>query len=309
LQETDHSHDLAAAFDLRLAEEAPGSARAHLKAAEFHLRAKRYAECEEEAAKAIDLDPQGDPRVSDALALVAEAAWKAEDMEKFAATLPRLLAPRYLSRRDAAQQRDLRDREKEIEALTRRLALGSARSVADAVTATDAVAAEPADDGTFTVTRSGSTSGNLVVNISARHMHICRQHLDTLFGPGAELTVYRWLYQPGEFAAEQTVTIIGPRRRAIENVRILGPVRKATQAEVSFTDSVALGVPAPCRPSGKIDGTPGCVLVGPAGVVELKKGVIRAERPGCRAGCDSAPNPPEVRATMCSRASTTPLSA
>ncbi len=124
----------------------------------------------------------------------------------------------------------------------------------------------------------GSYTPNLVVNISARHLHISPQDLTTLFGPGAELTVFRWLYQPGEFAAEQTVTLIGPRRRVIENVRILGPARKHTQVEISATDAVALGVDAPVRPSGKIDGTPGCIVLGPKGMIELKKGVIRAER-------------------------------
>lgn len=119
---------------------------------------------------------------------------------------------------------------------------------------------------------------NLVVNISARHMHISPADLVTLFGPGAELTVFRWLYQPGEFAAEQTVTLIGPRRRVIENVRILGPVRKESQVEISATDAVALGVDAPVRPSGTIDGTPGCLVLGPKGMIELKQGVIRAER-------------------------------
>jgi len=125
---------------------------------------------------------------------------------------------------------------------------------------------------------SAAYTPNLVVNISARHLHITQEDLEKLFGPGAQLTVYRWLYQPGEFAAEQTVTLIGPRRRAIENVRILGPVRKLTQAEVSFTDAVALGIPAPCRPSGKIEGTPGCLILGPKGVLEIPRGVIRAER-------------------------------
>lgn len=119
---------------------------------------------------------------------------------------------------------------------------------------------------------------NLVVNISARHMHISRRDLETLFGPGAELTVYRWLYQPGEFAAEQTVTILGPRRKMIDNVRILGPVRAHSQVEVSFTDSVALGIDVPVRPSGKVDGTPGCVIIGPKGVIEMPQGLIRAER-------------------------------
>lgn len=119
---------------------------------------------------------------------------------------------------------------------------------------------------------------NLVVNISARHLHISQEDLETLFGPGSQLTVYRWLYQPGEFAAEQTVTLIGPRRRVIDNVRILGPVRKSTQVELSNTDAIALGVNAPVRPSGKTQGTPGCIVMGPKGIVQLKEGVIRAER-------------------------------
>ncbi len=119
---------------------------------------------------------------------------------------------------------------------------------------------------------------NLVVNVSARHMHISPADLRTLFGEGAELTVYRWLYQPGEFASEQTVTVIGPRRRAIDGVRILGPIRKESQIEVSGTDAIALGIDAPVRPSGRTPGTPGCLVLGPKGVVELKQGVIRAER-------------------------------
>ena len=135
---------------------------------------------------------------------------------------------------------------------------------------------------------SAAYTPNLVVNISARHVHISPADLEKLFGPGAELTVYRWLYQPGEFAAEQRVTIIGPRRKAIENVRILGPTRKQTQVEVSFTDAVALGVEAPLRPSGKIEGSPGCLILGPAGVLELKEGVIRAERHVHMAPSDAA---------------------
>jgi len=119
---------------------------------------------------------------------------------------------------------------------------------------------------------------NLVVNISARHMHITQADLEKLFGPGAQLTVYRWLYQPGEFASEQTVTVIGPRRRVMENVRILGPVRDHSQIEVSHTDAIALGIEAPVRASGKIDGTPGCLVLGPRGSIEMPRGVIRAER-------------------------------
>ena len=125
---------------------------------------------------------------------------------------------------------------------------------------------------------SAAYTPNLVVNVSARHMHICQADLERLFGPGAELTVYRWLYQPGEFAAEQTVTIIGPRRRMIDKVRILGPVRQRSQIELSFTDAIALGIDAPLRPSGQIDGTPGCLILGPKGSIELTEGVIRAER-------------------------------
>ncbi len=125
---------------------------------------------------------------------------------------------------------------------------------------------------------SAAYSSNLVVNISARHMHITQADLETLFGVGTELSVFRWLYQPGEFAAEQRVTVIGPRRRMIENVRILGPVRDHTQLEVSATDAISLGIDAPCRPSGKIDTTPGCIVLGPKGMIELKQGVIRAER-------------------------------
>jgi len=119
---------------------------------------------------------------------------------------------------------------------------------------------------------------NLVVNVSARHMHICQADLAALFGPGAQLTVYRWLYQPGEFAAEQRVTIVGPRGRAIENMRILGPTRKASQVEISFTDAIALGVEARVRPSGIADGTHGCKIIGPNGEIDMSHGVIRAER-------------------------------
>ena len=86
------------------------------------------------------------------------------------------------------------------------------------------------------------------------------------------------LYQDGFFAAEETVMVVGPRRRMLPTVRILGPTRPESQVELAFTDGISLGIDLPVRASGNIDGTPGCVLVGPKGVVELKKGVIRAER-------------------------------
>ena len=122
----------------------------------------------------------------------------------------------------------------------------------------------------------GPDQPKLVVHASARHMHVCREDLDTLFGPGYELTVDRPLYQEGNFAAKETVTLIGPRSRLISNLRILGPLRSRTQVELAFTDAVSLGLDLPIRLSGDLDGTPGAVLMGPKGVVEMKDGVIRA---------------------------------
>jgi putative phosphotransacetylase len=116
----------------------------------------------------------------------------------------------------------------------------------------------------------------LVVHASARHVHLCREDLDTLFGPGHELTPDKELYQVGNYAAAETVTIIGPRRRPLANVRVLGPLRKDSQAELSFTDAILLGLDVPVRISGDIDGTPGALLMGPKGIVELRRGVIRA---------------------------------
>ncbi len=118
----------------------------------------------------------------------------------------------------------------------------------------------------------------LVVSISARHVHLTDEHVEILFGPGAKLTPMKPLYQDGFFAAEETVAVFGPRRRMLPSVRILGPTRDYSQVELAFTDGISLGIDLPVRASGKIQGTPGCVLVGPQGVVELKQGVIRAER-------------------------------
>lgn len=119
---------------------------------------------------------------------------------------------------------------------------------------------------------------NLVVSISARHVHLSPEHVEVLFGQGHKLTVMKDLYQDGFYAAEETVMVVGPKRRMLPTVRILGPPRGASQVELAFTDGISLGIDLPVRPSGKIDGTPGCVLVGPKGVVDLKQGVIRAER-------------------------------
>jgi putative phosphotransacetylase len=119
---------------------------------------------------------------------------------------------------------------------------------------------------------------NLVVSVSARHVHLTDQDVETLFGPGHKLTVMKDLYQEGYFAAEETVMIVGPKRRMLPTVRVLGPTRPESQVELAFTDSISLGLDIPVRLSGNIEGTPGCVIVGPKGVVELKKGVIRALR-------------------------------
>lgn len=118
----------------------------------------------------------------------------------------------------------------------------------------------------------------LVVNISARHVHLTDEHVERLFGPGRTLTPTKDLYQDGYYAAEETVAVVGPRRRMLPNVRVLGPCRGDSQVELAFTDGISLGIDLPVRISGDISGTPGCILVGPAGVVELEQGVIRAMR-------------------------------
>lgn len=116
----------------------------------------------------------------------------------------------------------------------------------------------------------------LLVNISARHCHLTPKAVETLFGPGHQLTPKKWLYQDGQYAAEECVTLIGPRSRVISNLRILGPCRDFNQVELAFTDSISLGFDIPVRNSGDIKGTPGCMLMGPAGFLELPEGVIRA---------------------------------
>lgn len=118
----------------------------------------------------------------------------------------------------------------------------------------------------------------LVVNISARHCHLTQEAVETLFGKGHQLTVHKWLYQEGQFAAKETVTLIGPRSRVISNLRILGPCRTLNQVELSYTDGIALGFDLPLRSSGDIKGTLGCMLMGPAGFFEMPEGVIRALR-------------------------------
>ncbi len=119
---------------------------------------------------------------------------------------------------------------------------------------------------------------NLRVSISARHCHLTDEHVEILFGAGSVLEPEKDLYQDGFYAAKQTVMIVGPRRRMLASVRVLGPTRPDSQVELALTDSISLGIDAPVRHSGKIDDTPGCVLVGPVGSVQLSRGVIRAAR-------------------------------
>jgi putative phosphotransacetylase len=126
--------------------------------------------------------------------------------------------------------------------------------------------------------RAGGPPHPLVVNVSARHMHVTPEHLEVLFGRGAKLTKLKDLYQQGEFASEQLVSLVGPRQRVIPNVRILGPTRTYSQIELSYTDGVYLGLDLPLRTSGDHHGTAGITVMGPKGVLTLDKGVVRAER-------------------------------
>ncbi|MBL9170370.1 MAG: phosphate propanoyltransferase [Verrucomicrobiales bacterium] len=118
----------------------------------------------------------------------------------------------------------------------------------------------------------------LIVNVSARHCHLTQEAVEALFGKGHQLTVHKWLYQDGQFAAKETVTLIGPRSRVISNLRILGPCRTLNQIELAYTDAIALGFDIPLRASGNIKGTPGAMIMGPEGFFEMPDGIIRALR-------------------------------
>lgn len=118
---------------------------------------------------------------------------------------------------------------------------------------------------------------NFIVETSARHVHLSQEHLEVLFGKGYELTRKKDLSQPGQYACEERVTIVGSKKE-LKGVSILGPVRKDTQVEVSLTDARAIGVDAPIRESGDIAGSGACKIVGPNGEIELTEGVIAAKR-------------------------------
>ncbi len=118
---------------------------------------------------------------------------------------------------------------------------------------------------------------SFIVETSARHVHVTQEDLEILFGKGAELTVKKMLSQPGQFASNQKVSVVGPKK-TMDGVSILGPVRSATQVELSATDARSMGISCPIRESGDLAGSGACKLVGPAGEVELKEGVIIAKR-------------------------------
>lgn len=120
-------------------------------------------------------------------------------------------------------------------------------------------------------------NNNFIVETSARHVHVNQEAIDALFGAGFELTVKKELSQPGEFASEQRVSVVGPKGE-IKNVIILGPARPNTQVELSLSDARVVGVKAPIRESGDVAGSAGCTLVGPHGSYELVEGVIAAKR-------------------------------
>ncbi len=117
----------------------------------------------------------------------------------------------------------------------------------------------------------------VLVETSARHIHLTQEHVDILFGAGHQLTHKKDLSQPGQYACEERVTVVGPKRE-LKNVSILGPVRKESQVELSLTDARSIGISAPVRESGVLEGSAPCKLVGPAGEVELAQGVIVAKR-------------------------------
>ena len=122
------------------------------------------------------------------------------------------------------------------------------------------------------------STNEIPVGISNRHIHLSQQDVETLFGAGYQLTPLKDLSQPGQYACKETLTLVGPSMRAIEGVRVLGPVRKNSQVEISKTDSFQLKVNPPVRESGKTEGSAPVTIVGPKGVVSLKEGCIIANR-------------------------------
>ena len=123
-----------------------------------------------------------------------------------------------------------------------------------------------------------STEGDIPVGISNRHIHLSKEHVEVLFGKGYDLTPFKDLSQPGQYACKEQLTIVGPSLRPIEKVRVLGPVRPASQVEISRTDAYVLKVKPPVRESGKISGSAPITIIGPKGTVTLNEGCIIANR-------------------------------
>lgn len=115
------------------------------------------------------------------------------------------------------------------------------------------------------------------IGLSNKHLHLSEEHIEALFGKGHKLTPTKDLVQPGQYACEEKVDIVGPKA-TLKGIRVLGPARPETQVELAMTDARTIGIKAPVRESGKLEGTPGCTLIGPAGTVELDHGVIVALR-------------------------------
>ncbi|MCJ7665277.1 MAG: phosphate propanoyltransferase [Actinobacteria bacterium] len=129
-----------------------------------------------------------------------------------------------------------------------------------------------------TVGKPGLLQRKIVCGVSVRHIHLCKEHVDVLFGKGYEIRTIKELYQLGTYAYKETVTVIGPRMNAIQNVKVFGPLRDSTQVELAKTDCIILDIDAPVRPSGQLAGTASAVVIGPEGAVYLEDGVIRANR-------------------------------
>ena len=129
----------------------------------------------------------------------------------------------------------------------------------------------------YKINKKGDSAMKIIVETSARHVHVSEADFIALFGEGKELTVKKMLSQPGQYAAEERVTVVGPKGE-MKGVSILGPFRSATQVEIARSDARKLGVDAVIRESGVLDGTPGCKLIGPAGEIDIECGVIVAKR-------------------------------
>jgi len=134
------------------------------------------------------------------------------------------------------------------------------------------------DGGSQNASSPAKTGYEIPVGISNRHIHLTQEHLEILFGKGYTLTHLKDLSQPGQYACKETLTIVGPSMRSIEGVRVLGPLRRASQVEISVTDSYVLKVKPPVRESGKLQGSAPITIIGPKGIVQLSEGCIIANR-------------------------------